>query len=164
MGRLLAAAGVTVVHGEARFNRADRVAVRTPSRHGVFFEFEQAIVATGSRSVEPPGLPFDGRRVLDSTGALALTAVPASAVVVGAGYIGLELATALAKLGAEITLVEARDRILPSLDASLGAPVLRRLRALGVDVRLSRTAERVDGDDLIVSVGRPGGAAFAPSA
>ena len=98
------------MHGEARFNRADRVAVRTPEDRVVFFEFEHAIVATGSRPVALPGLPFDGERVLDSTGALALTAVPASVVVVGAGYIGLELGTALAKLGARVTVVEALDR------------------------------------------------------
>ena len=74
--------------------------------------------------------------MLDSTGALALTAVPASVAVVGAGYIGLELGTALAKLGARVTVVEALDRVLPTVDASLTAPVLRRLRALGVDLRL----------------------------
>ncbi len=153
VSRLLTAAGVTVVPGHARFNRLDRVAVHTPEDTAIFFEFEQAIVATGSRSLELPGLPFDDRRVLDSTGALALTAVPDSAVVVGAGYIGLELATALAKLGAKITLVEARDHILPSLDAALSAPALRQLGRLGVDVRLDSTAVRLDGDDLVLSVG-----------
>jgi dihydrolipoamide dehydrogenase len=151
VGELLDGGGVRIVHGEARFNRADRVAVRTPEDRAVFFEFEHAIVATGSRAVELPGLPFDGERILDSTGALALAAVPASAAVVGAGYIGLELGTALAKLGARVTVVEALDRVLPTVDASLTAPVLRRLRALGVDVRLSTTAQRLDDGALVVS-------------
>jgi dihydrolipoamide dehydrogenase len=151
VGELLDGGGVRIVHGEARFNRADRVAVRTPEDRVVFFEFEHAIVATGSRAVELPGLPFDGERILDSTGALALAAVPASAAVVGAGYIGLELGTALAKLGARVTVVEALDRVLPTVDASLTAPVLRRLRALGVDVRLSTTAQRLDDGALVVS-------------
>ncbi|MGZ6674114.1 MAG: FAD-dependent oxidoreductase, partial [Solirubrobacteraceae bacterium] len=122
VGRLLDAGEVRIVHGEARFNRADRVAVRTPEDRVAFFEFEHAIVATGSRPVALPGLPFDGERVLDSTAALALTAVPASVAVVGAGYIGLELGTALAKLGARVTVVEALDRILPTVDESLTAP------------------------------------------
>ena len=94
-----------------------------PSDGVAFFEFEHAIVATGSRPVALPGLPFDGERVLDSTGALALTAVPDSVAVVGAGYIGLELGTALAKLGARVTVVEALDRVLPTVDESLTAPV-----------------------------------------
>jgi dihydrolipoamide dehydrogenase len=150
VGQLLEAAGVTVVHGEARFNRRDRVVVRTPAEAAIFFEFEQAIIATGARDLELPGLPFDSHRVLDSAAALALTEVPESVVVVGAGYIGVELATALCKLGTTVTLVEAGDRILPSLDAELSAPVMRRLRRLGVSVRLSSSAERLEGEMLVV--------------
>jgi dihydrolipoamide dehydrogenase len=150
VGELLAAGGTRVVHGDARFNRPDRVVVRTPEDRVLFLEFEHAIVATGSRPIELPGLPFDGERVLDSTGALALTAVPESVAVVGAGYIGLELGTALAKLGARVTVVEALDDVLPTVDAALRAPVLRRLRELGVDVRLGSTAERLDGEALVV--------------
>jgi dihydrolipoamide dehydrogenase len=150
VGDLLAAGDVAVVHGRARFNRPDRVAVRTAAGGARFLEFEHAIVATGSRSIELPGLPFDGESVLDSTAALALTAVPESVAAVGAGYIGLELGTALAKLGARVTVVEALDRILPTVDAALTRPVLRRLDALGVDLRLSTTAERLAGATLVV--------------
>ena len=155
VGRLLEAGEVRVVHGEARFNRADRVAVHTPEDRVVFFEFEHAIVATGSRPVALPGLPCDGERVLDSTGALALTAIPDSVAVVGAGYIGLELGTALAKLGARVTVVEALDRILPTVDESLTAPVVDRLRALDVDLRLETTAQRLEDGALVVE--GPGG-------
>jgi dihydrolipoamide dehydrogenase len=151
VGELLGRGQVRIVHGEARFNRPDRVAVRTPDDHALFFEFQHAIVATGSRPIELPGLPFDGERVLTSTGALALTSTPKSVVVVGAGYIGLELGTALAKLGARVTVVEALDRVLPSVDKSLTAPVLRRLRALGVDVRLRTTAQRLEEGALVVA-------------
>lgn len=151
VGELLAKGQVRIVHGEARFNRPDRVAVRTPDDHALFFEFQHAIVATGSRPIDLPGLKVDDERVLDSAGALALTSTPKSVAVVGAGYIGLELGTALAKLGARVTVVEALDRVLPSVDQSLTAPVLRRLRALGVDVRLRSTAERIEGDSLVVA-------------
>jgi dihydrolipoamide dehydrogenase len=151
VGELLAKGQVRIVHGEARFNRADRVAVHTPDDHALFLEFQHAIVATGSRPIELPNLPTDGERVLDSTGALALTTAPKSAAVVGAGYIGLELGTALAKLGTRVTVVEALDRVLPSVEESLTAPVRRRLRALGVDVRLRTTAQRIEGDSLVVA-------------
>jgi dihydrolipoyl dehydrogenase len=148
---LLANGQVRIVHGEARFNRPDRVVVRTPDDRALFFEFQHAIVATGSRPIDLPGLQVDDQRVLDSAGALALTSTPKSVAVVGAGYIGLELGTALAKLGSRVTVVEALDRVLPSVDQSLTAPVLRRLRTLNVDVRLRTTAERIEGDSLVVA-------------
>jgi dihydrolipoamide dehydrogenase len=158
---LLARAGVHVVEGEARFNRPDRVAVRTPGDRVTFLEFRDAIVATGSRAVEVPGLPFDGERVLDSTAALALGEVPPSIAVVGAGYIGLELGTAFAKLGSRVTVVEALDRVLPSVDRSLTAPVLRGLAGLGVDVRVGSVAERLEDRRLVVR--GPGGEDAVPA-
>ncbi len=154
--QLLAGGRVQIVEGHARFNRPDRVAVQTPDDRALFLEFEHAIVATGSRPIELPDLPFDGERVLDSTGALALTEVPASVAVIGAGYIGLELGTAFAKLGSKVTVVEALDRVLASVDASLAAPVLRRLRALGVDVRTESTARLADDGTLVVGEDRVG--------
>ncbi len=147
---LLERAGVSVLHGDARFNRPDRVAVRTPGDHVTFLEFTHAIVATGSRAVALRGIPFDGERVLDSTQALALTELPSTMTVAGGGYIGLELATAFAKLGTRVTLVEAGDRILPTVDRALTAPVLRGLKDLGVDVRLGTSAERLHDDGLAV--------------
>jgi dihydrolipoamide dehydrogenase len=155
VGELLAHGGVRVVHGQARFNRPDRVAVHTPEDRVRFFEFEHAILATGSRPAELAALPFDGERVLDSTGALALTAVPESVAIVGAGYIALELGTALAKLGTHVTVVEALDRVLPEVEASLTAPVLRGLRTLGVDVRLGTTVRGLHDGALVVE-GREG--------
>lgn len=150
VGRLLAQGKVTLVHGRARFNRPDRVAVRTAGDEVQFLEFEHAIIATGSSPMELPGLPSDGERVLDSTGALALADVPESVAVVGAGCIGLELGTALAKLGARVTVVEALDRVLPTVDVALTRPVLGRLQALGVQLRLATTAERLEDDQLVV--------------
>jgi dihydrolipoamide dehydrogenase len=83
--------------------------------------------------VELPSLPFGGS-VISSTEALALTEAPERLVVVGAGYIGLELGTAFAKLGSKVTVVEALPRILPQYDAELTRPVAKRLEALGVKV------------------------------
>jgi len=150
---LLERAGVRVMTGEARFSRSDRLAVRTPEDQVRFLEFEHVLLATGSRAATLPALPFDGERVLGSTEALALEALPGSIAVVGAGYIGVELGTALAKLGTRVTLVEAQDRILPHLDAALVRPVAGRLEALGVDVRTGTTAEGLDDGALRLSGG-----------
>ena len=117
--KLLDSASVERVKGRARFTRENRVAVVDGDRIS-HIEFEQAIVATGSRPAALGALPFDGERVLDSTAALALDRVPATLAIVGGGYIGVELGTAFAKLGAEVTIIEALDRLLPQMDAALG--------------------------------------------
>ncbi len=129
---LLKKAGVKIVVGTARFRDGKSVVVDTET--GVqAIRAEQVVIATGSVPVELPALPFGGA-VISSTEALSLTKLPKSLAVVGAGYIGLELGTAFAKLGAAVTLVEAQDRILPLYDAELSRPVARRLSELGVEV------------------------------
>lgn len=110
---------------------------------------EHVILATGSRPAELPGLPFGGP-VISSTEALSLAAVPRRLAVVGAGYIGLELGLAFAKLGAAVTVVEATDRILPLYDADLVRPLERSLDAHGVTVLLGARAAGRDGDGLLV--------------
>ena len=110
---------------------------------------EHVILATGSRPAALPGLPFGGP-VISSTEALSLPAVPRRLAVVGAGYIGLELGLAFAKLGAAVTVVEATDRILPLYDAELVRPLQRSLDAHGVTVLLGARAAGRDGDALLV--------------
>jgi dihydrolipoamide dehydrogenase len=129
---LLKRAKVKIVEGWARFRDGKTVEVETEIGSQVI-RAEQVVIATGSDSVELPSLPFGGC-VISSAEALAMTEVPGSLVVVGGGYIGLELGTAFAKMGAKVTVVEARDRILPQYDAELTRPVARRLRDLGVGV------------------------------
>ena len=100
---------------------------------------EHLILATGSEPVQLPALKFGGD-ILSSTEALALTEVPGSLTVVGAGYIGMELGLAFAKLGAKVTIVEALPKILPLYDAELTQPVVRRIADLGVETLLSARA------------------------
>jgi dihydrolipoamide dehydrogenase len=129
---LLKKAGVKVVDGWVRFRDGKTVEVDTETGQQII-RAEQVVIATGSSAVELPALPF-GDNVISSTGALALTEVPGRLAVVGAGYIGLELGTAFAKLGAAVTIVEAQSRILPQYDAGLTRPVARRLHELGIEV------------------------------
>jgi len=131
---LLKKANVKSIHGHARFRDGKTVEVETETGTQLV-RAETVVIATGSVAVELPHLPFGGA-VISSTEALSLTAVPESLAVVGAGYIGLELGTAFAKLGSRVTVVEAMDRILPLYDAELSRPVAKRLAALGVDVIL----------------------------
>ncbi|MEO8559914.1 MAG: dihydrolipoyl dehydrogenase [Rhodospirillales bacterium] len=110
---------------------------------------EHVVLATGSEPVALSALPFGGR-VISSTEALSLTEIPKQLVVVGAGYIGLELGTAFAKFGARVTVVEAQEQILPLYDAELVRPVAARLKALGVEVLTSTKALSDDGKALQV--------------
>jgi len=168
---LLKHAAVKVVEGWARFRDGKTVEVETETGLQVIHA-EQVVIAAGSRPVELSALPFGGR-VISSTEALALRTVPNRLVVVGAGYIGLELGTAFAKMGAHVTVVEALPRILPQYDAALTRPVETRLRQLGIEVLTGAKAigltpagdglavETADGqskalaaDNILVAIGR----------
>lgn len=151
--RLLDRKGVRHLAGEAHFSGPRRVAVVTGDGPSAFVEFDQAIVATGSRSVELPELPVDGERVLSSSDVLDLAEIPRTVAIVGAGYIGIELGTALAKLGSAVTIVDVLDRILPSVDVALTKPVARKLERLGVELRLGARVVGVDGADLVLDAG-----------
>lgn len=168
---LLKKAKVKIVQGRARFRDGKTVEVETETGRQII-RAENVVIATGSAPVELPNLPFGGP-VISSTQALALTAVPERLVVVGGGYIGLELGTAFAKMGAKVTVVEAQARILPQYDAELTRPVSKRLQALGIEVMTGAKAkgltkaggalsvETADGaersleaDRILVTVGR----------
>jgi dihydrolipoamide dehydrogenase len=129
---LLKKSHVKVVEGWARFRDGKTVEVETETGMQVI-RAENVVIATGSTSVELPNLPFGGP-VISSTDALALATLPKSLAVVGGGYIGLELGTAFAKLGVDVTVIEMQSRILPQYDADLTRPVAKRLQALGVKV------------------------------
>jgi dihydrolipoamide dehydrogenase len=141
---------VRVVEGTATFNKPNRAAVALPDGNVAFFEFRSAVIATGSAPLELAELPRDGVRVLDSSDVLSLAEVPASVVVVGAGYIGVELGTALAKLGSKVTIVEALGNVLPTMEPVLGRVVLRSLRRLGVEVLLDAEAVGLDASGVVV--------------
>ena len=133
---LLKKNGVTVIKGWARVVDGKTVEVQ-PAKAAAAQRIvcEHLLLATGSTEVALPGLPFGGP-VISSTQALSPTTLPKRLVVVGAGYIGLELGTVYRKLGAEVTVVEALDRILPIYDEELVKPVAQSLRKLGVQVLL----------------------------
>ena len=111
---------------------------------------EHLVIAAGSEPLALPGLPFGGD-VLSSTGALALTEIPERLAVVGAGYVGMELGMAFAKLGAKVTVIEALPRILPLYDEELTLPVARRTADLGIDVMCGARALGYDSGALRVA-------------
>jgi len=142
---LLKKARVKTVDGTARFRDGKTVEVTTALGVQVI-RAQSIVIATGSEPVALPSLPFGGK-VFSSTEALALREPPRRLVVVGGGYIGLELGIAFRKLGSEIAIVEAADRILPQYEAELTRPVADRLRALGIELHLGARAMGLAGED-----------------
>jgi len=147
---LLKKNGVQVVGGWARIVDGKTVEVaRSAGQEALRIVCEHLLLAPGSLAVALPALPFGGR-VISSTEALAPQLLPKRLVVVGAGYIGLELGTVYRKLGAEVAVVEAMDRVLPAYDDELAKPVAASLRRLGVELHLGCSVQGLNasGDAL----------------
>jgi dihydrolipoamide dehydrogenase len=154
VGALLKRHKVKIIHGHAEMldGKTCRVDADTGPQT---VRAEHVVLATGSESASLAALPFGGP-VISSTEALSLPAVPERLVVVGAGYIGLELGTAFAKFGAKVTVVEAQDRILPAYDTELTRPVTRRLKALGIEVLTDAKASGLSDDGKMLRATRQG--------
>jgi dihydrolipoamide dehydrogenase len=154
VGSLLKKAKVKSVHGWARFHDGKTVEVETETGPQTI-RAQNIVIATGSVPVELPILPFGGK-VISSTDALALSAVPQSLAVVGGGYIGLEIGMAFAKFGAKVTVLEALERVLPLYDAELTRPVMLRLGELGVEVLTGAKAKGLSSKGELLAEGAGG--------
>jgi dihydrolipoamide dehydrogenase len=159
---LLKGNGVTIVDGTARLGKpgpdGHRVTV-TSSTGTTTLIARNVVIATGSRPMEIPGFKVDGQRIIDSTGALALDAVPPRLIVIGGGYIGLELGMVYAKFGSKVTVVEATSSLLGAMDKDCVAVVARKLKKLGVEVMLDAKARAWEdkGDRAVLTVELKGG-------
>jgi dihydrolipoamide dehydrogenase len=128
--------GVRHLRGHGRFAGHGQLEVRAGDGSVTRVKARRVVIATGSEPAALPGVAFDEERILTSTGALALDRVPAHLVVVGAGYIGLELGTVWRRLGAKVTVVEFLDRITPGMDAEVAKQFQRILAKQGLVFRL----------------------------
>ncbi|MDD2860745.1 MAG: dihydrolipoyl dehydrogenase [Acidiphilium sp.] len=162
---------VTWLKGEARFKTADTITVGTES-----YTARSIVIATGSESVPLPGVAIDETRIVTSTGAIALAQVPHHLVVIGGGYIGLELGSVWRRLGAEVTVVEFLDRLVPTMDGEIATAFQKILTKSGMKFRLGTkvtkaettgegvaftlepaaggTAETLTADVVLVAIGR----------
>ncbi len=174
---------VTVVTGEAQFTSANTIAVETAEGRRVV-RFAKAIIAAGSEPVAPGFIPKDPR-IWDSTGALDLSFIPKRMLVLGGGIIGLEMATVYEALGAEITVIEMMDQLMPGADRDIVAPFAKRVEKRYAKIMLKTKVTKVearpdalhvsweseagagegDFDAMLVSVGRrPNGGAIGAQA
>ena len=138
------ARGVTYLQGRARLLDGHTLEVTSPEGGARRIAFEHAILATGSRPALPPGLASESPRLMDSTAALALEEVPETLLVVGGGYIGLELGTVYAALGARVTCVEMTGELLPGADRDLVKILARRLGKAFAAIHLETTVTALE--------------------
>lgn len=127
--------GVTVVHGKGHFEDSSTLRVETASGQQ-YYRFDKAIVAVGSRPALPKAFDLGNPRVMTSTEALEVADIPEKLLVIGGGYIGMELGTVYANLGSTVTLIEAMDTILAGADADLVRPVAARAKKAFSEMRL----------------------------
>ncbi|MBX6323029.1 MAG: dihydrolipoyl dehydrogenase [Rhodospirillaceae bacterium] len=146
--------GVAWIRGTARLAGGGTVAVRLNDGGETVLEAERILIATGSDVAPLPGVAIDEKRIVSSTGALALEQVPEQLLVIGGGYIGLEMGSVWRRLGAKVTVVEFLDRIVPGMDGELGKQLQRVLSRQGMTFRLSTkvTGAETRGDKVHVSV------------
>ena len=145
VGALLRKASVQVHKGWAEIEDGKTVIVKPPEGEPLRVRCEHLLLATGSTPVELPSMPFGGA-IWSSTDALSPDVVPKRLVVVGAGYIGLELGMAYRKLGVEVTVVEALQRVLPTYDEELTQPVLDALQKSGIVLHLGCSVQGWDAE------------------
>lgn len=172
--QLLKGNSVEVISGEASFKSANTLTVKGKDKTQDVTA-KNFIIATGSRPIEIPGFAFDEKTVMSSTGALDLDQLPKKLVVIGGGYIGLEIAGYLAKLGTEVTVLEANKEVLFGVvDKECVQVVVRKLKKLGVTIltdakaksyskkgsgvevvcEISGKEEKLAADKILVTVGR----------
>ena len=171
---LLKGNGVEIIEGSAKLGKPGPDGHRITVGDKTIIA-KNVVLATGSRPIEIPGFKIDQTRIIDSTGALALDHVPQRLIVIGGGYIGLELGMVYAKFGSKVTVVEALPRVLATMDKDCVGVVERKMKKMGIEVLVNTKAKswedkgdravltvelhdgktaQIDADKILLSVGR----------
>ena len=175
LGQLTKARKINYIQGRAKFINPSKLFINNVDGSTSELEFENAIIATGSVPTKIPGLSIDSPRVLDSTGALELEDIPAKFLVIGGGYIGLEMGSVYAALGSKVSVVEMTPSLLPgadkdlvnvlkkSIDSKMEAVYLNtkvvKMEDTGKDIKVTFEGNGVEEkeqyfDKVLVSIGR----------
>ena len=142
---LFKANGVTSIQGTGKLLAGKQVEVTDSKGKATVYDAENVILATGSKAIEIPPAPITEDFIVDSTGALDFKEVPKRLGVIGAGVIGLELGSVWARLGSEVTVLEAQDTFLSIVDQQIAKAALREYKKQGLDIKLKA---RVNGTDI----------------
>ena len=134
---------VTYFKGIGSFKSKNKISIKDNQNKEIFIESEKIIIATGSAPLSLPGIEFDEKVIVSSTGALKLEKVPKKMVVVGGGYIGLEMGSVWSRLGAEVQVVEFLDHITPVMDKEISSEFMKILKKQGIKFNMQNKVETI---------------------
>ena len=166
---------VTYLKGKGSFQNSSKILIKDKYNNTKTIEGKNIIISTGSEAASLPGAEFDEKKILSSTGALNISMVPKKMLVIGGGYIGLEMGSVWSRLGSEVHVIEYLDHITPGLDREISREFLRILKKQKINFHLNTKVEKIektengisifaidknnknityDGDVVLISVGR----------
>jgi len=134
---------VTYYKGLGSFKSSNEISIINDKKKKISINSDKIIISTGSEPVTLPGVKFDEKIIVSSTGALSLSSVPKKMVVVGGGYIGLEMGSVWSRLGAEVHVVEFLDHILPGMDKEISKEFMKILEKQGINFHLQTKVESI---------------------
>jgi dihydrolipoamide dehydrogenase len=150
---------IDVYTGVGSFVNKNRIKVTPKAGAAQEIDTDKVIIATGSKPIVLPGIPYDKKRIITSTEGLELEQVPKSVIVIGGGVIGMEMGSIFGRLGAKITVIEYTDSLIPTMDRTMGKELQKSLRKLGFEFFLSHkvTGAQVQGEQVTVTAENPKG-------
>ena len=134
---------VTYYKGIASLKSSNQISVTSSKNKEIVIETENVIISTGSEPVSLPGIKFDEKVIVSSTGALSLNTVPKKMVVIGGGYIGLEMGSVWSRLGSEVHVIEFLDHITPGMDKEISKEFMKILQKQGINFHLETKVESI---------------------
>ncbi len=134
---------VTYYKGIASLKSSNQISVASSKNKEIIIETENVIISTGSEPVSLPGIKFDEKVIVSSTGALSLNTVPKKMVVIGGGYIGLEMGSVWSRLGSEVHVIEFLDHITPGMDKEISKEFMKILQKQGINFHLEIKVESI---------------------
>ena len=143
---------VTYFKGLGSFKSQNEISIKDDKNKETIIQSEKTIIATGSIPVSLPGIDFDEKKIVSSTGALKLEKVPKKMVVVGGGYIGLEMGSVWSRLGAEVHVVEFLDHITPGMDREISNEFMKILKKQGIKFHMQHKVEKIKKNNSVVIV------------
>ena len=137
---------VTYIKGVGSFNEKNEILVKN-DKSEIKIKTDKTIISTGSEPLSLPGIDFDEKKILSSTGALNISKLPKKMVVVGGGYIGLEMGSVWSRLGTEVHVIEYLDHITPGLDKEISSEFMKILKKQNIKFELNTKVERITKND-----------------
>ena len=143
---------VTYFKGTGSFKSKNEISIKDDKKKEIMIQADKVIIATGSLPVSLPGIEFDEKVIVSSTGALELEGVPKKMIVVGGGYIGLEMGSVWSRLGTEVHVIEFLDHITPGMDKEISNEFMKILKKQGINFHMQHKVEKIKKSNLGATV------------